>query len=199
MGNCYNFLVIRRLYIAVTAIVMFGLSMPGYGQDAPEFNIDVVSLKSDRASVESRLDLYTRIPYAQLRFLNTSEGFTASYQVSADIIELDSQGKRANHVQSPIWDHTVRVTNYADTQAGEQYDFTTQSLTLPPGRYLIEIQIEDKSSSESYVSEVSVEVKDFSKAVAVSDVLILEDFDKNTNTISSPALLRALWHARNRG
>ena len=183
MGNCYNFLVIRRLYIAVTAIVMFGLSMPGYGQDAPEFNIDVVSLKSDRASVESRLDLYTRIPYAQLRFLNTSEGFTASYQVSADIIELDSQGKRANHVQSPIWDRTVRVTNYADTQAGEQYDFTTQSLTLPPGRYLIEIQIEDKSSSESYVNEISVEVKDFSKAVAVSDVLILEDFDKNTNTI----------------
>lgn len=183
MDSCYKFLVIKRIYIAVSALVLIGLLNPVFAQETPEFNVDVVSLRPDQAGPESRLDVYTRIPYAKLRFLNTADGFTANYQVSADIIELAEDGKRGNLVQSPIWDRTVRVANYADTQAEQIFDFTTQSLELQPGRYVLEVQIEDQSSSESFVNEVSVEVKDFSKGTAVSDVLLLNDFDKATNTI----------------
>ena len=188
MDSWYKFLVFKRIYIVVSTLAVIGLTgigltSPAVSQDTPEFNVDVVSLRPDQSSAESRLDVYTRISHAKLRFLNTADGFTASYQVSADIVELDEDGKRGNLVQSPIWDRTVRVANYADTQAEQMFDFTTQSLELDPGRYIVEVQIEDQSSSESYVNELSITVKDFSGGISVSDVLLLNDFDKDTNTI----------------
>ncbi|NND72623.1 MAG: GWxTD domain-containing protein [Rhodothermales bacterium] len=183
MAGCYKLFINNRINIFLVLLLILGGSMPVLAQDSPEFDVDVVSLQPDASGEGTRLDVYTRVPLSNMRFLNTPDGFTATYQVSLDVIRLDENGKRANLVQSPIWDRTVRVASYADTQADNRFDYTTQSLSLDPGDYVFEFQIEDRSSSESYVSDLSVEVKDFQRQIAVSDVLLLKDFDSATNTI----------------
>ncbi|MDX1548610.1 MAG: GWxTD domain-containing protein [Rhodothermales bacterium] len=150
----------------------------------PAFEVDAVSLREGDAANQSRLELYTRIPYTNLTFLNTTDGFTASYEVEAEVHRLDDRGRPEALVETSIWENTVSVGAYALTTSGQTFDHTTHALALPPGRYLIEFQLTDRHAEErTYVQNVPVEVRGFSGPVALSDLIVLEDFDEETRTI----------------
>ena len=151
---------------------------------APAFEVDAVSLRAGEYQTASRLELYTRLPYTHLTFLNTSEGFTASYQVEAEIYALDDRGRRQHLVETSIWENTVTVSAYALTTSDQTFDYSTHGLELPPGAYLIELQLTDRNAEErAYVQEIPVEVRDYRGALSVSDVVLLDDFDEATKTI----------------
>lgn len=174
------------LVLALLFGLQIGVSHQALAQDIdiPEYDVDVVSLKSKSGSDRTQVDLYTRIPFSKLRFLASPDGFTARYEVSVEIVEIDSDGRRENIVQSPIWERSVRVPNYADTQVADHFDFSTHTLDLAPGRYSFEFQVEDKSSSEAFLSQRTVVVKDYSEGAMLSDLLLLDSFEKESNTIS---------------
>lgn len=167
--------------LAILVAVLGGQS--AIAQSGPEYEVDLVSLKSRSSGDASQVDVYTRIPYSKLRFLATPDGFTARYEVSAEVVQLDEDGRRKNLVQSPIWERTVTVPNYADTQAKDHFDYSTHSVNLSPGQYVVEFQVEDQSSNESFLNETLFVVKDFTGPASLSDLLLLESFDAETNRI----------------
>lgn len=176
--------------ICFVALALATPTHPALGQDAPEFDIDMVTLRAPDAR-SPQVEVYTRIPLSRLRFINSPNGFVAGYEVSVDIIELDADGKRANTVQSPLWERTVTVPNYGQTTDNTKFDFSTHTLSVDPGTYVFEFQIQDKSSKESFVVEEVFNVRAMGKQSALSDVLILEDFDVESNTIF-PSVSRRL-------
>ena len=151
---------------------------------APSFEVDAVAVRASQPSAETRLDVYTKIPYAKLRFTNMPDGFTARYEVTLEAYAVDDRGRRQTLVASHLWDRTFSVTSYAGTQSIELVDRTTQSISLAPGRYDLQIQLDDQVADEVFVREMPIEVRDLSGDVAVSDLILIDHFDEETKTIS---------------
>ncbi|MFQ5568483.1 MAG: GWxTD domain-containing protein [Rhodothermales bacterium] len=167
------------LMLALAAGTVTGL----HAQGVPEFEVDAISVRSDGSLLQSRLDLYTRIPYSNLTFINTPNGFTAHYEITAEIFTLDKRNRRQHLVQTRIWESAPSVDLYGHTQASQYYDPATHSVDLDPGRYLIELQLTDKHSEETFVQELPVEVRELRSTIALSDLLLLEEYDRETQTM----------------
>ena len=150
----------------------------------PSFEVDAVAVRASEPTAETRLDVYTKIPYAKLRFTSTSDGFEAQYEVTVEAYALDGKGRRQTLVSSSLWDRTFKVTSYAGTQATELVDRTTQSMNLAPGRYELHVQLDDQVADEVFVREMPIEVRNLSGDVAVSDLILIDRFDEETKTIS---------------
>lgn len=150
---------------------------------APEFDVDAVSVRSDDAS-RTRLDVYTKIPYAGLRFLSTPEGFTARYAVTVEVYSLNDRNRRQALVQSRIWEQSVTVAEFMRTQSDQLFDRTLQSLELVPGRYVLQFQLEDQATNGSFVRELPVEVRDLRKPLAISDLILIDSYNAEANSIT---------------
>ncbi|MFB3131110.1 MAG: hypothetical protein ACE10K_01165, partial [Rhodothermales bacterium] len=101
------------LVLGLLAVGPFGL----VAQEAPEFEVAAISVRNDEAYAQTRLDIYIKIPYSHLDFINTANGFRATYEIEAEVFELDERDRPGNLVQAPIWEHTVIVTAFALTQS----------------------------------------------------------------------------------
>lgn len=150
----------------------------------PEFEVDAVSARANGGSRATRLDVYTKIPYANLRFLSTPNGFTARYGVTVEAYRLDERNRPQNLIQSRIWEQAVVVADFAQTQTEQLFDRTVQTLELDPGRYLIQFQIEDQATNEAFVRELPVEVRDLSRPVALGDLILIDAYDAAANSIT---------------
>jgi GWxTD domain-containing protein len=166
------------------AVVTAGVVLPASAQDTvPEFDVDVVSLREGNDSFLSRVDIYSRVPFQNLEFSPTPEGFTAQYRMSAQVVQLAEDGLDGNVVLSPIYDRTVRVPDHASTQSEAFVDLTTRTVSLVPGRYRMEFALEDLSTGDTFVREVEAEVKDFASEFVLSDLLLLNDFDRDSGSV----------------
>ncbi|MCY4672268.1 MAG: GWxTD domain-containing protein [Bacteroidetes bacterium] len=146
-----------------------------------ELQVRVVSIKGDTNA--GHLDVYTEIPYTSLQFETSPSGFIARYNVEAEISRLDSRGRPQSVTASPIWEQTVTVQMHANTVAEEASDLSTHSVALAPGRYLLSITLTDLTSSKTFFQEITAEQRDFSQAIALSDVVLLAGYDPERRSI----------------
>ncbi len=131
----------------------------------------------------TQLDLYVQVPYSALRFDSSPLGFAARYQVSADITVLDAQGRPTLIVESPIWDRSVTVPVFAETESRTARDITTRSVILDPGKYLVALEIIDHNANTIVYREISADVRDLDQPLAVSDLVLLDSYDSETRTV----------------
>jgi len=170
-------------HICVFVAIVLLTTATGFAQvSTADFDVDVVSARSENKN-GTRVDVYTRVPITQMSFINTPNGFTAGYEVKMDAIEISDDNRLRNLVQSKIWDANIVVTNYAETQLDDEFDFTTQSVDLKPGRYVFEFQVSDRNSSQTYLRSVPIVVRDMSSDVAISDITLLQSYDEVKYTI----------------
>lgn len=170
---------------AAALAAAFVLAVPLQAQRAayqPEFDVDAVSVKGDEPA-ETRVDLYTKVPYQSLRFLSQDEGFTARYRVSVDIYRTNAAGEPQGLVLSRMWERDVAAPAYDVTQADSLYDYATQSLALAPGSYALEVQVEDGASNRTFTRELPLRVRAFRGAVAMSDLLLADRYDPDEQVL----------------
>ena len=174
---------VKLLRAAWILAIAIGTVFPSLGQvSTSDFDVDIVSARSE-GKKGTRVDLYTQVPVTQMSFINTPNGFTAGYEVKLNAIEISEDNRLRNLVQSKIWDATLVVTSYAETQLEDQFDFTTQSIDIMPGRYMFEIQVSDRNSSKTYLRTLPIDVRDMSSDVAISDITLLKSYDEAKFTI----------------
>lgn len=193
MGQRYNvrgIATLRRLTSGVLLCVLILLTgrvheAQAQADDAPpEFEVNAVNVRGDAGDGLTRVDIYTKVPYARLQFLNTSNGFTATYEVTAEAFALDERGRPKSLTKTSIWESRVVVGTFIATQSNQLYDRTLHSVDLAPGTYTLQVKLEDQDTKEAFVQEVPVQVRDLSGALALSDVMLLDEYDPETNTIS---------------
>ena len=146
-----------------------------------ELQVRAVSIKGETNA--GHLDVYTEIPYTSLQFEASPSGFVARYTVEAEVSRLDSRGRPRNVTTSSIWEQSVTVQMHANTVAENASDLSTHALELPPGRYLLAITLTDLVSSKTFFQEVTVEQRDFSRTVTMSDVVLLAGYDPERRAI----------------
>lgn len=148
----------------------------------PEFDLDVVSVRG--ANSAPQVDIYTSIPYSNLRFLARTGGFEASYTVSVEVFRVDTDGRQQGLVSSRSWDREVSVSTYDETQAGEVYDRATQTISVDPGLYTVQVQVEDAASQRSFVRESSLTVASYARGISMSDPLFLDRYDSSRRSLT---------------
>jgi len=173
-----------RLAVVLFAALVLTVQVASAQPAAPEFDVDVVGVQSDGQAGKTRVDLYTKIPFSRLQFVRSSAGFVAEYQITAEIFHLGANNRRGNLVRSEVWERPVKADHFVLTQSEKHFDALTQSLEFEPGRYLLDVYLEDNSSGRTYQRQVAFLVRNLNKQIAVSDLIVLDDYDEEENTIS---------------
>lgn len=182
----------RRPGLLAAALLLLAAAPGLRAQTAyqPEFDADAVAVRAEDGT-NARVDVYTRVPYQNLRFLRTEEGFAARYTVSADVYRTDAEGRAQGLTLSRAWERTVEAPSYALTQADSLLDFATQALTLAPGHYALEVQLEDAASSRRFVRSIPLEIAPFSGPLAMSGLLIADRYEE-AGRVLSPNVANAI-------
>ncbi|MFT5517277.1 MAG: GWxTD domain-containing protein [Rhodothermales bacterium] len=174
-------LLLGSVLICVTLLAGLVTAYPAQGQDVlPEFHVDVMAVDSGDDSGYARVDLYTRVPFRRLTFLNSPDGFLADYVVTVEALAKEGERLTTTPVQTRIWEGSATADIYLATQSEDVSSYTTQSLQLPPGEYQLSFQVEDRNSSQSFVRDLDVVVRDFSVMPGLSDVVILDEYNEES-------------------
>lgn len=129
---------------------------------------DFVNFFSDKPGL-TRLDVYIQVPYKNIVFIKTGEGFTAKYSVTASIFD----SSKSLLLQEKTWNETINVIDYNMATAKENYNLSKRSFELKPGKYLIRTAMQDLDSKKEATSEVPIVIKDFNKNINLSDILLI--------------------------
>ncbi len=153
-------------------------------QETTSFSFDVISVRNDEANGTSRLDVFTAFPHSNLRFLKTGDAFTARYEVTASIFEVDEDGGKQQMIENRAWREDESVLQFGATQSSKQISHSSYSLQLEPGRYFLELKLQDLASEETYRGELFAEVRDFENPLSLSDLILVSSFDTESHSIA---------------
>lgn len=169
----------RYSWPALGLLLALLMVVPARAQTAyePAFTAEVVVAPQEDGS--SRLDVYADVPYQSLRFLARTGGFEASYVVTAEVQRLADDGTVAGLVASRTWTRDVTVASYDETTSATA-DRSVQAITAEPGRYVVEVTLEDGASGRTFGHEIGAVVRDMSGAVVMSDPLLLDAYDADS-------------------
>lgn len=170
--------------MVVAGLFLTGLQVAYAQQESTSFAVDVVSVRGNDDAGLSRLDLYTAIPHANLRFLKTGDAFTARYEVTASVYMVDDEGRRQRLIENSVWTENVSVLQFGATQSYNHVAHASHSLALDPGPYLLELKLQDLASEEVYHSELLTEVRSFAGPTSLSDLILVSSFDALSHTIT---------------
>jgi GWxTD domain-containing protein len=174
----------RTLRAATAALLLLALAAAPRAQVTayePDFDADVVAVRG--ADGTPQVDVYTSVPYQSVRFLARTGGFEASYTVDVEVYTADAQGNRQGLVRNRSWERSVQAPDYAATQAADGADRALQSLALEPGRYAVEVTVEDGASHRATAREFALDVPPADRPYALSDPLVLERYDRGSRDL----------------
>lgn len=183
MANCFRIIGATLLTCLVVSLLV--AASPATAQSTvPEFEFDVVSALAEGTQESTRLDIYTRIPFSRLQFVNAGDHFSANYDVSASLYRLSERDRRQELVQTRSWRRQVTAPGFDLTRSGATFDRAMHSLVVAPGKYLLELRLEDRATGKVFEQNRPVLARDLDRPVAVSDLILLDSFDEQKNAIT---------------
>lgn len=133
---------------------------------------DFVNFFSEKPGM-TRLDVYIQVPYKNVVFTKTGEGFSAKYSITASIFD----SSKSLLLQEKTWNESVNVIDYNMAIAKENYNLSKRSFELKPGKYIIRTALQDLDSKKEATSETPLVIKDFSGNLNLSDILLIAKSD----------------------
>lgn len=168
------------LYISIfTQIVyaqFFGIN-PSHQKGNPYFDIYLYhSYQTSKSFVHAS----TEVPYADLIFKKTEEGFSASYDITIFVFPEESDvtvGYVKRH-------YKLFVSEYAKTVDKKNKDVHSFNLDLEPGKFRIESVIRDLNSQKEVMRKNRLELKNLRKnALLLSDIIFYSINDSSGEKI----------------
>ena len=147
--------------------------MPGISMTRPRFSADAIVQPGDSGAPEVRIDY--RLARSELLFERTLTGYRASYEVR--VIFRTTKAKK--EVAGDAHTREFWVARYAETQA--QGDDIADHLIfrMPPGKYLVEINLTDLNAERPSSTTVPVEVPGIAEGQIWLTDLYLGTVEKN--------------------
>jgi len=133
---------------------------------------DFLSFASDKAGI-SRVDVFVQVPYKNVQFLKSNQGFTAKYSMTTAV--FDSSQKKL--IVEKTWNETINVIDFNIATSKENYNISKRSFDLAPGTYFIRTMLQDKDSKQEAIGENIFPVKSFNETISLSDILLVSKAD----------------------
>lgn len=160
-------------------LICLFLNKTGIAQDNPgnqsKLNVkdavyyqDFVNMASDKPGL-SRVDVYIQVPYKNVQFVKSSQGFTAKYSITASV--FDSSKKKL--IVEKTWNETINVIDFNMASSKENYSLSKRSFDLAPGVYSVRTLLQDKDSKQEAIGENIFTVKTYDQNISLSDILLV--------------------------
>jgi GWxTD domain-containing protein len=128
---------------------------------------DFLTFRADDGT--SRLDVFVHVPYQEVQFVKTGQGFEAAYTVTVSVFNEDKK----NLITEKIWNEKVVALAFNVTVSKENYNLSYRSFNLTPGKYFIKTSVLDKESRREYNSENMFTIRDIEHVPSMSDILFI--------------------------
>lgn len=135
---------------------------------------DYVNFSSDKPGL-SKVDVFIQVPYKNVQFVKSNQGFTAKYSITASV--FDSTKKKL--IVEKTWNETINVMDYNLVTSKDNYNLSKRSFDLVPGVYVIRTMLQDKDSKQEAIGENLFVVKSYKENISLSDLLFVSNFDLN--------------------
>lgn len=176
--------------ITMLFIIIFLLNVSSFAQKEPYtvnkknlgdaiYYQDFVNFFSDKPGL-TRVDVFIQVPYKNVVFIKSGEGFTAKYSVTASIFD----SSKSLLIIEKTWNETINVIDYNMATTKDNYNLSKRSFNLKPGNYTVRTALQDLDSKKESTSEIPLIVKDFSGKISMSDILLISKTE-NTQTGNS--------------
>ncbi|MDP2365343.1 MAG: GWxTD domain-containing protein, partial [Ignavibacteria bacterium] len=133
---------------------------------------EYLSFSSEKPGL-SRVDVFVQVPYKNVQFIKSREGFTAKYSMTASV--FDSSKKKL--IVEKTWNETINVIDFKMTTSKENYNLSKRSFDLSPGTYFIRTMLQDKDSKQEAFGENVFVLKSFEEKISLSDILLISKTD----------------------
>ena len=120
-------------------------------------------------SIQTRVDVFIQVPYNEIQFVKTEQGFAAGYSVTISVFKED----KSTLLSEKTFNEKVEIKNFEQTISGSNFNLSLRSFNLSSGTYLIRTEIEDKDSRKTSSSENKFEVRDFTGSSGISDMMLV--------------------------
>lgn len=156
------------LFCVSTLFAQVEARKPHASFDLPNFFIDALSFFAGD-SLSSRLDIYVQVPYDAIQFLKKNDRYTASYEVSVNILTDDNAS-----ISEKVWTEAISVPLFEYTESKKAFSLTQRSMNIAPGIYTLRAQVRDNESKKvSYVVKKIIVGNYYAKTIAISDVMLV--------------------------
>lgn len=146
----------------------------------PKYYQDFLNFASDQEN-KTRIDIFIQVPYTEIQFVKTSKGFSASYTTTISVYD---ENKEKLQVEKS-WKEKIDAIDFEQTISKNNYNLSMKSFYLTPGTYLLSTSVEDEDSRKKFSSENHYVVRDLSKGISVSDIMLVskQTHDEGNNKL----------------
>jgi GWxTD domain-containing protein len=134
----------------------------------PVFYYDALNYRGVQPG-KTRVDFYFEVPYKSIQFVKSENGFTAHYSITVSVLDEANEKLMAEKT----WNETINSKDFQTTLKNNYY-LSTKSFDLVPANYSLRCEVEDNESKKNFVRTDKITVKDLSKPLAVSDLMLIE-------------------------
>ncbi len=134
----------------------------------PKFFEDHLSFASAEAS-KTRLDIFIQVPYSEIQFIKTANGFESKYNLTISILD---EGKERLLVEK-TWSEKITAKDFDQTVSKSNYNLSLKSFNLEPAKYLIRTSFEDADSRKEFAVENTINVRKLEQEFAISDIMLI--------------------------
>lgn len=124
------------------------------------------------ASIETgktRLDVFIQVPYSEIQFIKTTNGFDSKYNLTVSIFDED----KSKLLAEKSWSEKITVKEFDQTTSKTNYNLSLRSFNLEPAKYVLRTAFEDVDSRKEYAGENIINVRKMEQDFAVSDVMLI--------------------------
>jgi GWxTD domain-containing protein len=138
------------------------------------YYIDAISFASGSPD-RSRLDVFIQVPYSDLAFVKTDNGYTASYEMTIDILDSTDQ-----LFTEKLWTENVQAQTFDQSVSTSASSLVRRVFELPPGRYSVVTIVRDKEQKEGQrlVRKLAVSRYDTAK-FTLSDIMLVSRLSRS--------------------
>ncbi len=129
---------------------------------------DFLNFAGEKSS-QTRVDVFIQVPYNEIQFVKTEQGFAAGYSVTISVFNED----KSTLLSEKTFNEKIEIKNFEQTISGSNFNLSLRSFNLSSGTYLIRTEIEDKDSRKTSSSENKFEVRDFTGSSGISDMMLV--------------------------
>jgi GWxTD domain-containing protein len=152
----------------VNAQQVENLKTPKGTESKSKYSQDILSFASDQENM-TRVDVFIQVPYTEIQFLKTNEGFTANYLVTISVFDENKE----KLIVEKSWNEKLVAKDFQQTVNKTNFNLSLRSFNLTPGKYFIRTAVEDKDSKKEHTNENIYSVRDLSSLPSVSDIMLI--------------------------
>jgi len=141
-----------------------------------DFDVDIADYPTGKMN-KTRVDLFVKVPYSNIKFIKTENGFESKYTITITVYDED---KEKTFVEK-MWNEKVVAKDFIQATSDMNYKFSYKSFELEPGVYLLRAELYDEDSKKTSFIEIKKIVKKYDSRIQISDLVFLTD---SVNTAS---------------